>query len=102
MIKKFEEEKLEQAKKREERKQLKMQQKQTDDKQTGSALGTKTSSTAPISKPMKPKLSKIEQRKLEFERQQQEANLEIDRMQMAVEDDLSMKAEIFNHKLKFA
>lgn len=34
--------------------------------------------------------------------QQREAQLEIDRMQMAAEDELSMKAEIFNHKQKFA
>ena len=48
--------------------------------------------------PIKPKLSKIEQKKKQFEMQQQEANQEIDRMQMVAEDELSMKAEIFNHK----
>ena len=31
-----------------------------------------------------------------------QANLEIDRMQMEAEDDYSMKVEVFNHKQKFA
>ena len=38
----------------------------------------------------------------QFEKMQQEANLEIDRMQMEAEDDYSMKVEVFNHKQKFA
>lgn len=50
----------------------------------------------------KPKLSKIEQKKQLFEQEQREAQLEIDRMQMAVEDELSLKAEIFNHRQFFA
>ena len=42
------------------------------------------------------KLSKIDQKKLEYEKEQMEMQLEIERMQMTAEDDLSMKAEIFN------
>ena len=47
------------------------------------------------------KLSKIEQKKKEFEDAQKEAQVEIERMTMQQEDEYSLKVEMFQHKQKF-
>ena len=44
---------------------------------------------------------KRDKQREDFEKQQQEANLEIDRLLMQNEDEFSMKVEIYNHQQRF-
>ena len=84
------------AKQREKRERvMKKQQEAEQTQNTASGMAPKQGQ-APANK-----LSKIEQKKQDYERQQEEVNRDIERLQMQQEDEYSMKVEVFQHRQRF-